>query len=151
MIKIEPSDKMPISFKIISSCGLALVRLSGRVELDDCVAAAASYARYAEARASHNLLIDLSRVTGYEPDYVKILHAIGKIQEYLWHPGSEPLVVCLASTPVSQRISVALDRVISGLPGVIGCRVSDESHALDILGLPERNIDDLLLRSARQA
>lgn len=141
---------MSVSFQIIPSSGMVLVRLYGKILLDDCVSAAASYARQSDARSSRNLLIDLTQVTGYEQDYGKILHSMAKIQDNLWHPGSEPLVVCLASTPISQRVSVAIHRVISALPGVIARRVSDESHALDILGLAERNLDALVLRSARE-
>jgi hypothetical protein len=80
--------------------------------MQDCLSAAAAYARHSEARPTQPLLIDLSEITGYETDYVQILQAMARLPDYLWHKGAERLVVCLAPHALSRQISAAVARAI---------------------------------------
>ena len=107
---------MSISFQILHDRGVVLARFTGRVMMQDCLSAAAAYARHSEARPTQPLLIDLSEITGYETDYVQILQAMARLPDYLWHKGAERLVVCLAPHALSRQISAAVARAILELP-----------------------------------
>lgn len=138
-----------MSFQIIHDRGVVLARLTGRVVLEDCVNAAATYARHPAARPTQPLLIDLTAVTGYETNYSNILQAMVRLPDYLWRSGAERLVVCLAPTPLSRQISASVVRAILALPGGIARIAQTEADALEILGLPERRLRDLTPGSAR--
>jgi hypothetical protein len=140
---------MSISFQIIRDRGVVLARLSGQVRIEECVNAAAAYARHPETRPTQPVLIDLTAVTGYETDYVKILQAMARLPEYLWHRGTERLLVCLAPHALSRQISAAAARAILEIPEGIARIAQTEADALEILGLPERRLCDLSQGSAR--
>lgn len=140
---------MSISFQIIRDRGVVLARLSGQVRIEECVDAAAAYARHPETRPTQPVLIDLTAVTGYETDYVKILQAMARLPEYLWHRGTERLLVCLAPHALSRQISAAAARAILEIPEGIARIAQTEADALEILGLPERRLCDLNQGSAR--
>lgn len=140
---------MSISFQILHDRGVVLAKLTGRVLMQDCLSAAAAYARHPEARPTQPLLIDLSAVTGHETDYVKILQAMARLPDYLWHRGTERLVVCLAPHAQSRQISAAAARAILEIPEGIARIAQTEADALEILGLPERRLCDLSQGSAR--
>ena len=140
---------MSISFQILHDRGVVLARFTGRVMMQDCLSAAAAYARHSEARPTQPLLIDLSEITGYETDYVQILQAMASLPDYLWHKGAERLVVCLAPHALSRQISAAVARAILELPEGIARIAQTEADALEILGLPERRLCDLSQGSAR--
>jgi hypothetical protein len=140
---------MSISFQIIRDRGVVLARLSGQVRIEECVDAAAAYARHPETRPTQPVLIDLTAVTGYETDYVKILQAMARLPEYLWHRGTERLLVCLAPHALSRQISAAAARAILEIPEGIARIAQTEADALEILGLPERRLCDLSQGSAR--
>jgi hypothetical protein len=126
-----------------------LARLSGQVRIEECVDAAAAYSRHPETRPTQPVLIDLTAVTGYETDYVKILQAMARLPEYLWHRGTERLLVCLAPHALSRQISAAAARAILEIPEGIARIAQTEADALEILGLPERRLCDLSQGSAR--
>ena len=140
---------MSICFQILHDRGVVLARFTGLVLMQDCQSAAAAYARHPEARPTQPLLIDLSAVTGYETDYVKILEVMARLPDYLWHKGVERLVVCLAPHALSRQISGAVARAILELPEGIARIAQTEADALEILGLPERRLCDLSKGSAR--
>lgn len=140
---------MSISFQIIRDRGVVLARLSGQVRIEECVDAAAAYARHPETRPTQPVLIDLTAVTGYETDYVKILKAMARLPDYLWHRGTERLLVCLAPHALSRQISAAAARAILEIPEGIARIAQTEADALEILGLPERRLCDLSQGSAR--
>ena len=140
---------MSISFQIIRDRGVVLARLSGQVRIEECVDAAAAYARHPETRPTQPVLIDLTAVTGYETDYVKILQAMARLPEYLWHRGTERLLVCLAPHALSRQISAAAARAILEIPEGIARIAQTEADALEILGRPERRLCDLSQGSAR--
>lgn len=126
-----------------------MARLSGQVRIEECVDAAAAYARHPETRPTQPVLIDLTAVTGYETDYVKILKAMARLPDYLWHRGTERLLVCLAPHALSRQISAAAARAILEIPEGIARIAQTEADALEILGLPERRLCDLSQGSAR--
>jgi hypothetical protein len=119
------------------------------VRIEECVDAAAAYARHPETRPTQPVLIDLTAVTGYETDYVKILQAMARLPEYLWHRGTERLLVCLAPHALSRQISAAAARAILEIPEGIARIAQTEADALEILGRPERRLCDLSQGSAR--
>jgi hypothetical protein len=135
---------MLTNFQIIPDRGVVLIRLNGRVLMDVCLSAAEVYARHPAARPTQPLLIDLTEVTSHETDYVKILKAMARLPDYLGHGGSERLVVFIAPTPLARRISAVVVRAILSMPSGVARMAQSESDALEILGLPERRLSDLV-------
>lgn len=118
--------------------------------MDDCLQAAAAYARDRQARPTQHLLIDLRAMTGHETDYLKILKAMARLPDYLLRNGAEPLVVCLTTGTPQRQIAAALLRAIEAMPDAVGRIAHSEEAAFDILGLPERCLTDLIAGTARQ-
>jgi|LauGreDrversion4_2_1035121.scaffolds.fasta_scaffold12299_2 hypothetical protein len=140
---------MSTNFQIIPDRGVVLVRLNGRVLMDDCLSAAEAYARHPAARPTQPLLIDLSSVTAHETDYAKILKAMARLPDYFGRGGSERLVVFIAPSPLARRISAVVVRALLSMPGGVARIAQSESDALEILGLPERRLSELVPSSTQ--
>lgn len=141
---------MSATYQIFPDRGVVLARLQGMVLMEDCLTTATAYARDPMARPGQHLLIDLRAMTGHESDYLNILAAMARLPDYLMRNGAEPLVVCLAGGAAQRQVAVALVRAIDAMPGAVARIARSETDALDILGLPERSLTDLMSGTARQ-
>ena len=136
---------MPVSFHILPSRGVVLARFSGHILLEDCLASAKAYSEHPDARPTQHQLIDLGGVTSYERDFVQLMSTMAQLPDHLLQPGAEPMVVYLAPHPISQEIANTVLRSMAGIPGLVVRVAQDDAQALDILGLAERNLGELLL------
>lgn len=107
----------------------------------DIVAEAAAHPDY---RPWMRQLCDLSGVNGVERDFPKLLKMQAKILEDL-DPGAEDLMVLFyAPSSPGQEMAHMAQKSWEGLNSVI-VRIQDtEAAVLDLLGLPDARLSDLL-------
>ena len=134
---------MPVTFQIFPSRGVVLARFSGHILLEDCLSSAKAYAEHPDANPMQNQLIDLSGITSYEADFVKMMSTMAQLPDHLLRPGAEPMIVYISPTQLSQEITTTVLRSMSGITGVIVRVAEDEAQALEILGLAERAVSAL--------
>jgi lipid A disaccharide synthetase len=131
---------MPVSFQIYPSRGLVLARFVGHILLEDCLTSAKAYAEHPDANPTQNQLIDLTGVTSYEHDFVRIMSTMAQLPDHLLRSGAEPMVVYIAPSRVAQEITTLVMRSMSGVMGLVVRVVETEAQALEILGVPERAV-----------
>lgn len=135
---------MPVTFQILPQRQLILFCYKGLITLQesmDIVAAAAAHPAY---RPWMRQLCDLSGVTGVERDFPKLLKMQARILEDL-DPGAEDLMVLFyAPTGPGQEMAHMAQKSWEGLNSVI-VRIQDsEAAVMDLLGLAEARLEDLL-------
>ncbi|MCF8511861.1 MAG: hypothetical protein K9G43_10465 [Rhodobacteraceae bacterium] len=135
---------MSVEFRILPSRNLVLAQFFGHILLADCLASAKSYAKHPLADFRQNQLIDLSAVTSYERDFVKIMAAMAQLPDHIPQRGGEPMIVYYAPSRVAQEMASLVLNALSGMPGLAFSAVANEDHAMEILGQPERSLDALI-------
>ena len=134
---------MPVTFQIYPSRSVVLARFTGHILLEDCLSSAKAYSEHPDANPMQNQLIDLSGITSYEADFVKMMSTMAQLPDHLLRQGAEPMIVYISSTKVSQEITTKVLRSMSGVAGVVVRVAEDEAQALEILGLAERSLGAL--------
>lgn len=135
---------MPVRFQIVPQRQLILFSSHGVIALQDSMDIVAEAAAHPDYRPWLRQLCDLSRVTAVERDFPKLLRMQARILEDL-DPGAGELVVLFyAPTGPGQEMAHMAQKSWEGLNSVI-VRIQDsETAVLDLLGLPETRLDDLL-------
>lgn len=136
---------MPASFTILPDRGLVYVRYHGHVTLDDTAAAVEAYMRHPLCRAGQMQLVDLSEVSGYRFDYVRLLELQAQKAD-MFRPadGIQTLLVYYAPHDEGYEMAKLILRSWQGVTSVMATIQRHESEALDILGQPERRMVELL-------
>ena len=139
---------LPVSFKILPQRQLILFTYAGLVGLQESTDAIGACARHPDYRPWQRQFCDLSRVTGVERDFPKLMKMQAKIVEDLQSDGNDLIVVFYAPTQVGQILAHTARKSWDGLNAVIVLIHDDEAEALALLGLPETSLSDLLLGNA---
>lgn len=136
---------MPASFTILPERGLVYVRYDGHVTLDETIGAVAAYMRHPLRRAGQMQLVDLSNVTGYTFDMVRLM-AVQAQKADMFRPadGVQTLLVYYAPHDEGFDMAKLILRSWQGVTSVMATIQRHESDALDIVGQPERRLEDLL-------
>ena len=135
---------MPVTFHILPKRQLILFYYKGLITLQESMDIVAEAASHPDYRPWLRQLCDLSAVTGVERDFPKLLKMQARILEDL-DPGAEDLMVLFyAPTAPGQEMAHMAQKSWEGLNSVI-VRIQDtEAAVLDLLGLPEQRLSDLL-------
>lgn len=134
---------MSVSFRIFPDRGLVFVRYSGVLRLEETVAAFAEYAQHPDCHPGQKQLVDLSGVTGFEPDFVKLMEVQAHKSEVFGSEGTETLMVYVAPHKLGKQLARLVLRSWEPFDSVVALVQEDEAHALELLGQPERQLDDL--------
>ncbi|MBN8291378.1 hypothetical protein JI664_05345 [Rhodobacter sp. NTK016B] len=136
---------MPASFRILPARGLAYVRYWDFVSIDDTVRLIRDYLAHPDRSPGQKQLIDLSDVSGFEADIVRLMELQAQKAE-IFRPanGSQTLLVYYAPHDEGFEMAKLIMRSWQGVTSVVSTIQRRESHALDILGLPERGMEALL-------
>lgn len=136
---------MPASFTILPDRGLVYVRYEGHITLDETATAVAEYMRHPLRRDGQLQLVDLSKVTGYTIDFVRLM-ALQALKADIFRPadGVQTLMVYYAPHDKSFEMAKMILRSWHGVSSVMATIQRHEREALDILGQPERRLEDLL-------
>ncbi len=135
---------MSVSFRIIPSIGLVYVRYDGHAKMSDTLQAFASYAQHPEFRPGQKQLVDLSKVTGWDEDYLELMKAQALKAEAFSGNNAQTLIVYHAPTEIGKRLAQLALRSWEPFPSVVPIIQDSEEQALSILGLPQSTLDQLL-------
>ena len=135
---------MPVSFQILPRRQLVLFTYSGLVGLQEAMDAVADCASHPDYRPWLRQFCDLSRVTGVERNFPKLLKMQAKFAEDLQPHGHDLIVLFYAPTPAGQDMAKTARKSWDGLNAVIVLIHDHEAEALALLGLPETSLAQLL-------
>lgn len=135
---------MPVTYCILPSRNLVVVRFSGHALVSDSYEALAAFARDPDFRPGLNQIIDLTGVTGFDPDYLALIRVQAAKASVFEVTGPETLNVYIAPTDVAGRLVTLILRSWNGIPGIRHSVAGSEDEALDILGLTERSVAELI-------
>ena len=134
---------MSVSFRIFPDRGLVFIRYSGVLRLEDTMKAFADYARHPDCHPGQKQLVDLSGVTGFEQDFVKLMEVQAQKSEVFGNEGAETLMVYVAPHPLGKKLARLVLRSWEPFDSVVALVQEDETHALELLGQPEQQLDEL--------
>lgn len=136
---------MSATYRILPDRALVYVRYEGFVTLDESVAVIGDYINDPQRRPGQMQLVDLSAVTGFEFDFVRLM-ALQAQKAAIFRPadGIQTLLVYFAPHDEGYEMAKLVLRSWQGVPSVMATIQRHESDALDILGQPERRMDELL-------
>ncbi|MCA0920041.1 hypothetical protein [Pseudooceanicola nanhaiensis] len=135
---------MPVTYQIFPRRDLVYVRFSGFVRPEDSMAALADFMNDPDGHPEIRQLIDLSAVTGFEAQHVEVMkvHA-RKVDVFRPSPNATPLVYICPGQIALKMVSMIL-RSWDGIPGMLHRVVQTEEQALELLGMPERSVAELV-------
>ncbi|RMD91316.1 MAG: hypothetical protein D6811_09200 [Alphaproteobacteria bacterium] len=134
---------MPVNFRIMPERGLVYVRYDGPARFADTMKAFGAYMSHPDARPGQKQLVDLSAVTGMEIDFPKMMEMQARKAD-LFGSAAETLIVYYAPTAEARRLARHAMRSWEGLPGVVPLMAETEAQALELLGLSEGGISELM-------
>ena len=134
---------MAVRFTVHPDRGFAHIRFLGHITTAETLAAAQDFAATPGVQPSWHHIIDFTRITGYERDYLKLMALTARLPDHLLHPGHEPLFVYVAPTVPGQEIFHFVTRSMQGIQGPLLRLTTALPEALALLGLPETMIDQL--------
>ena len=135
---------MPISFQVLKSRALVFVQYDGFARIDDAMTAFADYARHPDCRPGQKQLVDLSKVTGVEKDFTKLMELQAQKADVFMNGSAETLIVYYAPTNKGRAIAQMILRSWEPFNNVVPIVLDDETESLAVLGQTETNFSDLL-------
>lgn len=135
---------MPVSFRILPEYFLVYVRYTGCLRIADSSRAFAACIALPAYRKGMRELIDLTEVTGWEPDYPGIMKHAALEAEF--HAGAQQptMVVSLAPSAHTRSMARIITRAWERSGRVVPVTVETEAEALSVLGVDVPSIDALL-------
>lgn len=136
--------KLPVEFHILTQHNLVYIRYDGYIRVDDSIRAFSEYTQHPDFCFGQHQLIDLSLVTNFERDFTKIItHQAQQVDVYI-KAKNPPILAFLAPSKASYRMAKAAVRSWDQLDCVIPLVLSNENEALEVLGLADKNLTELL-------
>lgn len=138
---------MSVDFRIFPKRGLVYIWYEGHVALEDTFAAIERYARHPDFRPAQKQLVDLSRATGFQSDFVELLKLQARKADVFCGGGLETLIVYYAPNQVSRDLAKFAMRSWEEFDHVIARVQNTEDGCLALLGERETNFQDLIARA----
>lgn len=139
---------MSVDFKILQQHGLVYVRYQGiacAAETQTCFQA---YMQHPDFQPGLKQFVDLSDLTGFEPDYFSIMQLqMMKAEAFLKGIG-QTLMVYYAPNDIALEVAAIAARSWDDVDRVVAIVHQDEAEALKLLGLKAASLADLLARPA---
>ncbi|MDX2483911.1 MAG: hypothetical protein QNK42_09685 [Pseudodonghicola sp.] len=111
--------------------------------MEDTLAAFADYARDPDCKPGQKQLVDLSKITGYEPDFTKMMQVQANKADVFVAEGAETLMVYYAPNKLTQDLARLALRSWEPFDYIVALVQEDDAQALELLGQPERSLDAL--------
>ncbi len=141
---------MPLSFEIFPKRGLAVITYSGVAGIAETGEVFAQYAAHPDAAPGQKHLLDLSRVTDVEQDFLRLMAFQARAAGAVGQPVMPAMLVYYAPTPISQKMANMAYRSWNGVGDIALAVVADEAEALGLVGCSEARIADLKRRVAEE-
>lgn len=135
---------MPVSFQIFPERGLVYVRYEGFAVLDESFQVFEAYAAHPDFRPGQKQLVDLSRITGMERDYVKLFALQARKADVFLAAGVQTLLVYYAPTKPALALAESVLKSWEPSGAVIPLVQENEVEVLQLLGQPERSFEEFL-------
>ena len=135
---------MPLTFRIIPQRGLVLVDYDGFSTIEELKNATALYLAHPDYAAGQKQLVDLTYITGFEKDYVRFMEIQAAKAERLEGAGVQSIVVYVAPSTMAQEVATLFTRTWAPTRNVVALVQHSEAEALELLGQPEKSIDQML-------
>ncbi|WP_254656006.1 hypothetical protein [Wenxinia marina] len=137
-----------MTFRIFPERGLVYVRYEGFADLDGTAEAFAAYAAHPDFRPGQRQLVDLSGVTGFDRDFVKLIRLQAQKAGEFGTGATQTLIVYYAPTAESREMAALIQRSWAHIPSVVTRVQETEAGTLEVLGEPERSFAELTKRPA---
>ncbi|WP_372886808.1 hypothetical protein [Shimia sp.] len=134
---------MPLSYRIYPQHNLVYVHCTGRVTVDETLAAFASYAAHRDCAPGQAQLVDLTEVTDYERDFTRIMALQAHQSDVFLASGSHPFLIFVAPTALSRTMAMAAVRSWQDLGAVVPLVLSRLSEALEVLSVKALTADGI--------
>lgn len=139
---------MPVDVHILAQRGIVYVRYSGHITLSESRDAFHGYLAHPDCRPGQRHLVDLGRITSAEQDHLGMMQLQADKATLLKSLGVETFMVFLAPTPELRALAHHFLRAWDGIEHIVGRILTDEEHALQVLGQPETSIAEMLAVTA---
>lgn len=137
---------MSVSFKIFPDRGLVVVTYQGEADTNETMRAFAEYTAHPDFQPGHKQLIDLTQITGYKNDFVRLMEMQAIKAQSIVGNGMETLMVYLAPTAISQSMGTMITKSWDDVDDVVPLIQHSAAEALALLGQPETTMADLMAR-----
>ena len=134
---------MPLSYTILPPLGIVYVRYDGEARLEETMEVFGRYAADPDFRPGLTQLVDLSRVTEFERDFMTLARSQAGKADTMTGLRTPTLAVYYAPTQVGQEMAQQILKSWDGLDAVIVRIATDEAQALEMLGLEISRFSDL--------
>ena len=134
---------MPIRYSVLPDRDLAVVIYEGEISASERAAAMAEIVRHRNFRPDQMHLVDLSAVTGWEPELEHQVQSGDVAQDWGWRDARQTLCVYYAPTEPARTLANVLARVWADNPRVVPLVLDDEAQALAILGQSELRVAEV--------
>ncbi|MEL7097926.1 MAG: hypothetical protein AAGM84_03775 [Pseudomonadota bacterium] len=138
---------MSVEVRILPCDGLVVVRYTGTILVSESVRAFSDYLDHPDFAPGQKHLIDLTDVTGFETDYVKIMQMQARKAAAFVGSGAPSLMVYLAPRQDTLGLAQLVARSWDSVAGVTALVQQDEARALSLLGIEDCTIADLMARA----
>lgn len=135
---------MPTTYDIILPRGMVLIRHSGHITVAESETAFRAFQQDPHQRPGQPHLVDCQQVVSYERDFAKFMALQAEIVGQFGVGGPEMLLVLLGPPGVPHELATLIRNTWDRTPSVVPRVVSTEAEAMDVLGLTERRILDIL-------
>lgn len=135
---------MSVSYRILKSRGIVYVRYQGMVRIRESMELFGEYAQHPDCRPGQKQFVDLSEVTDVERDYSKIMEMQAMKTDVFMAGGAQPIIIYFAPTETARAMAGLIIKSWEPFSSVVPLIIEDEAEALNILGLEEQSIAQLL-------
>lgn len=136
---------MPLSFQIVPEIGMVYVRYWGSIRVEETDRSFQEYLAHPDYKPGQKQFVDLSRMTDYHGDYLKIMKLQSrKADAFSGLAASRTIVVYLAPTAISHKVARIVQKSWDGVDRIHPLIALDEDQALALLGFEGQNLADLL-------
>jgi hypothetical protein len=136
---------LPVNYRIVNRVNLVIVTYDGEINMAETLALHSRYQADPDFRVGHRHIVDLSRATSVDTDYMNLLRLQAAMIETVVVPKMETIGVYIAPTEETQRFADLSARGWRQTRGVVLRTVTSEAEACAILGLRQTRLRDLLV------
>lgn len=135
---------MSVTFRILQKLGLVYVRYEGVALLGETTEALGNYVTHPDFSLGQKHLIDLSRLTGWDGDFLELMKIQAMKAEVMVAAGIQTMMLYYAPTALSFELSKLALRSWDGLEGPVALVQQSEADCLALLGMAETSFAQFL-------
>ncbi|MFD1343179.1 hypothetical protein [Litorisediminicola beolgyonensis] len=139
---------VPTEFRILARRGLCYVRHHGSLEIAEIARVFEAYLAHPDFRPGQTQLLDMRDVTDHRISYAELMSFHTRVASLMPRSHAEMIAGILVASKPGRQLAEFYERYWSSVPEMLVTVQEDPAALLDILGQPERTIEDLLETAA---